>query len=150
MADDPLIPLVSAVPTGADHDSARAFIDMQIRMEQDGDGWAWAVTKPRGEEPVGYVGAMWLGKASGRASIGYWTEVMSRGQGLTSDAVSVASDWLLAEGGVARLEAYIEPSNVASIQVAQRAGFEREGLMRSFVPVGSRRADVLLYARIRE
>lgn len=45
-----------------------------------------------------------------------------------------------------RLEAYIEPWNIDSIRVAEEVGFDREGLMRSFAPVGDKRMDALLYA----
>ena len=65
-----------------------------------------------------------------------------------SDAVTTASDWLLVDGGVARLEAYIEPWNTGSVRVAERAGYEREGLMKSFAPIGGRRRDAYLYARV--
>jgi ribosomal-protein-alanine N-acetyltransferase len=62
--------------------------------------------------------------------------------------VTAAADWLLSAGGVARLEAFIEPWNVGSIRVAERPGFDREGLMRSFAPLGGERKDAYLYARI--
>jgi ribosomal-protein-alanine N-acetyltransferase len=39
---------------------------------------------------------------------------------------------------------------VASIKTAERAGYEREGLLRSHQEIGGRRRDMLLYASIRE
>ena len=68
--------------------------------------------------------------------------------GFTAEAVAIASDWLATEGGVARLEAFIEPWNIGSIRVAERARFEREGLMRSFAPFHGERKDAYLFARI--
>jgi RimJ/RimL family protein N-acetyltransferase len=46
------------------------------------------------------------------------------------------------------LKAFIEPWNTGSIRVAETAGFQREGLMRSFAPLGGIRKDTFLYARI--
>jgi [ribosomal protein S5]-alanine N-acetyltransferase len=148
VTSDPLIPLISEVPSGQDAEGAAAFIGAQHARRREGRGWAWAVV-PRGMRvPVGYVGALWIAEPAGRASIGYWTGAGYRRHGFTADAVRVAAQWLLGAGQVARLEAFIEPGNVGSIRVAERAGFVREGLMRSFAPLGGQRVDAYLYAKI--
>ncbi|MEV6844079.1 GNAT family protein [Actinoplanes sp. NPDC051411] len=145
---DPLIPLVSQVPDTPDAGGAAAFIDAQTARFEEGRGWAWAVVPFGREEPAGYVGALWVARSAARASIGYWTGAAGRRGGVTTDAVKAASAWLFARADVVRLEAYIEPWNEGSVRVAERAGFEREGLMRSFAPIGGRRRDAYLYARI--
>ncbi|MBB2890428.1 GNAT family N-acetyltransferase [Flexivirga oryzae] len=48
-----------------------------------------------------------------------------------------------------RLEARIEPWNLASIRTAEAAGFEREGLLRSHEEIGGRRVDLLMYSLLR-
>lgn len=145
---DPLIPLISQVPAEPDAAGALAFVEAQRARFDQGRGWAWAVVSLARDAVVGYVGALWVARSAGRASIGYWTSAADRRGGTTSDAVGAAASWLLAEAGVARLEAYIEPGNAGSVRVAEKAGFEREGLMRSFAPIGGRRRDAWLYARI--
>jgi ribosomal-protein-alanine N-acetyltransferase len=145
---DPLIPLISQVPDHPDPAGALAFVEAQTARFGQGRGWAWAVVPLGEEQPVGYVGALWVARPAARASIGYWTGAAGRRTGLTADAVGAASAWLLARAAVVRLEAYIEPWNVGSMRVAEKAGFEREGLMRSFAPIGGERRDAYLYARI--
>lgn len=147
VASDPLIPLISDVPSEPDPDRAAAFIVAQRDRVAAGRGWAWAACSADGAV-TGYVGALWIAPSAGRASIGYWTRGAERRAGSTTDAVTTVADWLLADGGVVRLEAFIEPQNLGSIRVAERAGFEREGLMRSFAPLGGVRRDAYLYARI--
>jgi RimJ/RimL family protein N-acetyltransferase len=149
VTDDPLIPLISQVPSEPDEAGALAFVEAQSARIEDGRGWAWAVALAETDEVVGYVGALWVAKSAGRASIGYWTKAGRRRGGTTADAVRAVAGWLLAEAGVARLEAYVEPWNVGSARVVEKAGFEREGLMRSFAVIGGERRDALLYARIR-
>ncbi len=144
---DPLIPLISEVPNDRSVEGARAFIATQWDRFESGRGWAWAMTSLTGGV-VGCVGALWTAQSAGRASIGYWRHEGRRRAGFTAEAVTIASDWLLTEGGVARLEAFIEPWNIGSIRVAERAGFEREGLMRSFAPFHGERKDAYLFARI--
>lgn len=46
------------------------------------------------------------------------------------------SDWGLALPGVHRLELYVEPWNEGSWRTAERAGYTREGLLRSWQQVG--------------
>ena len=55
--------------------------------------------------------------------------------------------WTLPE--LFRLEAFIEPSNQASVRTAEAAGFEYEGLLRSFIPIGGRRRDMGVHALVR-
>ena len=40
----------------------------------------------------------------------------------------------------------MEPWNEASIRTAERAGFRREGLLRSWQEVGAERKDMLMYS----
>ena len=49
---------------------------------------------------------------------------------------------------VARLELWVEPWNTASQRVAERAGFQREGVLHSYIEVEKTRRDVIMYARI--
>jgi RimJ/RimL family protein N-acetyltransferase len=146
---DPLIPLISQVPSEPDRAGALAFVEAQNARIEEGRGWAWAVALPETDEVVGYVGALWVAKPAARASIGFWTRAASRRGGVTADAVAAAAGWLLTRAGVVRLEAYVEPWNQGSIRVAEKAGFEREGLMRSFATIGGERKDAFLYARIK-
>lgn len=48
-----------------------------------------------------------------------------------------------------RIELYIEPWNTASARTAEKAGYLREGLLRSHQEIGGSRRDMLLYASIR-
>ena len=47
-----------------------------------------------------------------------------------------------------RLQIRVDPDNAASQRVAEKAGYQREGLMRSALIVRGRRADVLVYSRL--
>jgi RimJ/RimL family protein N-acetyltransferase len=54
--------------------------------------------------------------------------------------------WALADVGLARMEAFVEPSNAASMRVLDSAGFQREGYLRSYLAVGDARADAHIYS----
>jgi RimJ/RimL family protein N-acetyltransferase len=54
-------------------------------------------------------------------------------------------DWALSEVGLARLEFYVEPSNVASRALAARLGCQFEEILPSDAPTQGARRDVTLY-----
>ena len=62
--------------------------------------------------------------------------------------VSLVSDWALQELDVVRLEAWVDPDNVASQRVLDHAGFVREGRLRNFLRTAGRTTDGLVYARV--
>lgn len=85
---------------------------------------------------------------AGVAGLGYWIVPTARRQGLASRAVGLMTEWGL--GTFARIEAWVEQGNDASRKVLAANGFQHEGLLRSFLVIGSRRADMLVYSRIRD
>jgi [ribosomal protein S5]-alanine N-acetyltransferase len=82
----------------------------------------------------------------GIAGIGYWVVASRRRQGLAGEAVRVLSRWALSRHALVRLEALVEPENVASCRVLESAGFHREGILRQYLDLGDRRSDVFLFS----
>ncbi|WP_373861389.1 GNAT family N-acetyltransferase [Nocardia grenadensis] len=72
----------------------------------------------------------------------------ARGHGVAAHALTAMATWALEELHIPRLQLYVEPWNRASIRTAERAGFVREGLLRSWQKVGERRRDMFMYARL--
>lgn len=88
--------------------------------------------------------------ASQSAQIGYWMGVRHAGQGLMTEAVNLvvghAFDTLLLH----RIEAACIPGNTRSSRVLEKAGFHREGLLRSYLRINGEWKDHNLYAKVRE
>jgi RimJ/RimL family protein N-acetyltransferase len=80
--------------------------------------------------------------------LSYWTFPAFRGRGFATRAVRLVTAWAFAQLHVARVELLIEPDNDASLAVARRAGFTREGVLRQHTTVGQRRADMVAWARL--
>jgi RimJ/RimL family protein N-acetyltransferase len=77
--------------------------------------------------------------------IGYWMTAESRGRGLTTAALRALSRWAIEELRLGRVELVTDPDNIASQRVAEKAGFTREGVLRSILVNrdGSRRDGVM-------
>jgi ribosomal-protein-alanine N-acetyltransferase len=83
---------------------------------------------------------------SKRVSIGYIIEPTRHRQGIGAEAVSAMLDFCFGELGLHRAQAFIHPDNSASIALAEKLGFRREGLLRDNLRVGEVWRDDLLYA----
>jgi len=73
-----------------------------------------------------------------------------RGRGTGLRAVRLLIDYVFAELGVWRVEAYVDPRDVASLRLAGRAGLRREGLVRGHNAGNGNRIDRVLLARLAE
>jgi [ribosomal protein S5]-alanine N-acetyltransferase len=79
-------------------------------------------------------------------SIGYWVAPGARGRGVATRALVLLSRWALTDGGVERLELTTHPENFASQRVAEKAGFVREGVLRSHIRFREGRRDSVLFS----
>jgi RimJ/RimL family protein N-acetyltransferase len=77
--------------------------------------------------------------------IAYLAREEGRGRGLMTRAVRLLCDWLLEEG-VGRIELRTHPDNEASQKLAQRAGFQREGLERASIWLHGERVDAIVWS----
>jgi [ribosomal protein S5]-alanine N-acetyltransferase len=95
---------------------------------------------------IGYVRGSDVERYS--AEVGYWLGEEYWGRGIVTEALQMLTRYLLAEAQLLRLFALPLADNAGSVRVLEKAGYEREGLLRaSCVKYGERR-DQLLYARI--
>ena len=90
------------------------------------------------------VGSIWLNLGpESRASVGYWLLAHARGKGLATSALLLVARWAFDALAVERIGLSADPRNVASVRVAERAGFSREALLRSWADVNGQRVDYL-------
>lgn len=148
VADDPLIPLITTVPSSGTFEDALAYIARQHDRLPTGTGYSFAIAQASTDEPIGHIG-LWLADIRhGRASTGYWMAAPYRGRGFMADALQVLTAWALSLEDIRRLELYVEPWNEGSWRSAESCGFQREGLLRSWEEVGGQRKDMFMYSRL--
>jgi ribosomal-protein-alanine N-acetyltransferase len=83
------------------------------------------------EAPEGIAGIINLSNivygAFRNATVGYWAMPGMTGRGYLSEGLRQAATLAFTELRLHRLEANIQPENAASLAVARRAGFRKEG-----------------------
>jgi RimJ/RimL family protein N-acetyltransferase len=80
------------------------------------------------------------------AEIGYWLGEAFWGRGITTEALTLVTDYAFRRMSLLRLFALPFADNVASVRVLEKAGYEREGLLRSASVKFGRPRDQFLYA----
>lgn len=146
---DPEIQRWTTVPSPYSERDARDWM-RSSRAEFDAGAGVHALiiasSPAGGEEVVGAVGVSAIDPFTRRCQGGYWIAAPARGSGYAARALVLLAEFAFDALGVARIELWIEPLNTGSRAAAERAGFRREGLMRSFMPISGERRDMLMYA----
>jgi RimJ/RimL family protein N-acetyltransferase len=146
MCDDALAARFTSVPVPYSEADAREWLAGQAGPLTAGSAIAFAIVQPPGDRPLGSIGLRLGEHAVGE--VGYLTAPAARGQGLMPRALDLMTRWAFAELGLARVQLLTHPENRASQRVAEKAGFQREGLLRRYWLQRDTRVDVVSWARL--
>ena len=129
--------------------------DYVLRAER---GWRgqemetpFAIVDAETGEVLGSCGVRWNDSQQGVAEVGYWTRREARGRGVATRAVRLLAGWVLGTLSFERLELLADTRNEPSLRVGKKAGFKREGVIRS-ARINARdglRVDHALYSLLR-
>jgi ribosomal-protein-alanine N-acetyltransferase len=84
------------------------------------------------------------------AQVGYWIGPEFARQGYMSEALAAVVRHAFTALDLSRVEAACLPENVASRALLERSGFGYEGVARSYLQIGGRWRDHVLYANLRD
>lgn len=132
-------------PDGA----AETWIESVQKKIADGVAAVFAICEPEHGELIGSIGLQ-IEREQRRAELGYWMGKPWRGKGLTSEAASAVLDHGFGELGLERIFASHFPWNPASGRVLEKAGMQREGLLRGHALKNGARVDLHFYGILRE
>jgi RimJ/RimL family protein N-acetyltransferase len=148
---DPDIVRFTRVPAGADEVFVRGWIK---RYE---DGWdecsraAFAIHARDDDHAfLGWAGLVELDLERREGEIGYLVAPAARGRGIASRTVELLTRWAFEELGLERLELRIDPENVPSTKVAERAGYRLDGVLRNLHFKADLRSDVAVWSRLNQ
>lgn len=147
-SDDDYIPLITTVPSPYSQAAGEAFVRRQWERASSGTGCPFVIARAEDGRPLGTIGLWLKDQGQGRASVGYWLAGSARGQGVAAEALRAVAYWALGDLRIPRLQLYVEPWNAASSRTAERVGFQREGLLRSWQLVGEERQDMIGYSML--
>ncbi len=148
LATDAYVPLIGSLPADADPAAALAWIARQHDRLVENVGFSFCIAGEQ-DQPLGSAGLWTRGLPGGRATAGYAVRPSARGGGTATHALRALTEFGWTLPGLHRIELYIEPGNLGSRRVAERAGYRCEGTLRQHQEIAGRRRDMCLYAIIR-
>jgi [ribosomal protein S5]-alanine N-acetyltransferase len=126
---------------------AEQRLEKDVAGVEKGEWLPWGVAL--GETLIGTVTLHDLNPEQGRAELGYMLGRKYWGRGLAREAATLAIDHAFGTLGLRRLEADIDPRNVASAKLLERLGFQKEGVLRERWRVGEEISDTALYGLLK-
>ena len=122
----------------------RAFLNEQL-AELQASGRLFPLLIVDGNAVVGGASLNNYEPFRDRVEIGYWLFLHGRGRGIATRVTRAIAEHAF-HVGVLRVEAVVRLENEPSIRVLERAGFTREGVLRSLLRHGDGRADAILFS----
>ena len=145
--DPEILRWIAAVGVPYRREDAAAFV-LGEAPGQRREGTGLTVAIEADGELVGASGVQRIGQHPIGPEVGYWITPQARGRGYAAEAAHALADWAIGLGAP-RVYLVADVANAGSQTVAVRAGFHREGVLRSYLHYrDGRRADAALFSRL--
>ena len=145
---DPDVQRYTFVPSPWEDGFERTWLERYDEGWDDGTRAGFAIVDADNGRFLGLALLVRIDRAGREAEAGYVVAPQARGRGIAARAVRLLSEWAFGELGLLRIELRITAENTASVRVAERSGFVREGVLRSLHFKDGIRADVAVYSRL--
>ena len=99
---------------------------------------------------IGTCGLNHIDRENGRANLGYWVRTSRTGQGAATTATLLLAKWGFRELKLNRIEILVATGNQRSQRVAEKAGAQREGVLRSRIRIHDKMHDAVMYSLVPE
>jgi RimJ/RimL family protein N-acetyltransferase len=130
-------------PPGFEHGWVQSYISG--RQEGSRDGFA---ALDADERFLGLALAPQIDREAGEIELGYIVARDARGRGVATAILNLLTRWAFDQQQAQRLYLIIDVDNHGSRRVAERCGYQREGVMRSIHIKQGRRSDAELWSRL--
>ena len=129
---------IPTIPHPYTEEDARAFLRGEVTPAHE------AMAIEVAGRVVGGIG-MGLDSHGYRATVGYWVAAAERGNGICTRALRLLSRHVLDDLELQRVDLLTDPGSVGSQRVAEKVGFQQEGVLRSHLrhPDGRVRDSVM-------
>jgi ribosomal-protein-serine acetyltransferase len=130
--------------TAVEH--TRDFIKTSLEQFAADEGLAAGIWC--GDEFAGTVGTHKINWPNRKVEIGYWIASKFQGLGIVTSACRSLIDHVFEQWDLNRVEIHCATTNKKSCSVAERLGFQLEGVLREAQLVGPRYLDLNVYAML--
>ena len=148
-AQDPEVRRFLLFPPPNGVEDSQSFISRCLKVWAKGLAFPYVIERKSDERLMGMV-EIRIDRYQG--DIGYVLESKHWGQGYTSEATKALVDWALSQDEIVRVWAICDTENLASARVMEKAGMQREGILRRYLVhpnLSDEPRDVFMYAKVK-
>jgi RimJ/RimL family protein N-acetyltransferase len=145
LCQDPEIVHWIRVPVPYRREEAGAYLGSRDPAARAGSAAHLAIAAAGDDAPLGSISLLRFFWPDRRGEVGYWLGAPGRGRGHATRAVRLICQWGFRALSLERIELQAATGNAASQHVAQRAGFTREAVLRSYVEGADGRHDLVCF-----
>lgn len=110
--------------------TTRKFIHRCVRSWNEETAFPWIIVRKNDNK---LVGMLELRVEGFRADLGYVVAREFWGLGYTTEVTKSVVEWALAQENIYRVWATCDIENLASVRVLEKAGMQREGILRRYI-----------------
>jgi RimJ/RimL family protein N-acetyltransferase len=132
--DEPLTP-----------DRQRDSVTRAQEQWRTGSGAPFVIADAADDRPLGLLNLQ-FGEDEEVAGLAVLVFPQARGRGVASKALRLGATWGLRQLGLHRVFAEVAADNQASIRAVEKAGFQREGILRAHCKTHGRRHDCVMFS----
>ena len=130
-------------------DAVLKYIRNAPKQRKEDKQYAFGIFLKDENKLIGEVSLSHISRGSlQRGLIGYSLDKQYNGKGYTTEAVCLAVRFAFDELKMHRIEAGVMLSNIGSMRVLEKAGFQREGIEKKGVKINGRWEDHQIFAKI--
>jgi len=119
------------------------------QLWRTGKDFAYAITLKKDDKLIGMFG---LHPMNLKVEVGYALARPYWGKGYMTEVLRAVIDWAFTQPDIFRVQAFCDVDNLGSARVMEKAGMQREGLLRRYVlhpNISDEPRDVYLYAIVK-
>lgn len=113
-------------------------------------GIRWGISLKDNDKIIGSCGFLNTVSTHRRTDIGFELSKEYWGQGIGSEAIMAIIHYAFEQMNIQRIQALIEPLNIASQKMVEKAGFLQEGLLRKYEYTCGNFDDLYMYGLLKE
>jgi ribosomal-protein-serine acetyltransferase len=130
--------------------NVQEYIASQPQIWNDDTAYNFAILESSSNKIIGGCGLTQISRRHRYCNLYYWVRTSVTGRGYATRAVMLMARFAFESLGMQRMEIVIEPENLASLRVAEKAGAISEGYLRSRLFMRGESRDAVMFSLVPE
>lgn len=136
-------------PVAKTVDDAKAVIDLIDAGIISNERINWGMYPKDSNKLIGIVGYPNIDTSNARAEVGYVLNSEFHKKGLMKEALEAVINYGFESLKFNCIEAIVNPENISSVRVMEKANFVKEGLLRDFTFHNEKYSDALIFSKLK-